>query len=234
MKTPTMHQMQVANSAAIDAVAAKFIPAEDFRAYRNGYAQALALQSYQEPQVYGDKRQEVYHSSTLGRIPLSFTGRRLMQNLREAFQDFVRAARLHEKAIAIASIQHEPMPVNDVSWAKVSEARGRIVEYMSKLEGKQPVEPDIETPAFKGPYYFQGMVCNQNLDGTWEWKPDRVSEIQPSPEKLSADLAAATAHRACCGSEHDTANRKLHGYCVVCGVPWPCDTAKHFLRGQPK
>lgn len=42
-------------------------------------------------------------------------------------------------------------------------------------------------------------------------------------------LAAATAHRGCCGTEHDPANGKLHGYCVVCGVPWPCDTAKVFI-----
>lgn len=49
-------------------------------------------------------------------------------------------------------------------------------------------------------------------------------------QENSADTAAALAHRACCGSEHDLANGKLHGYCVVCGVPWPCDTAKYFLR----
>lgn len=42
-------------------------------------------------------------------------------------------------------------------------------------------------------------------------------------------IAAATAHRACCGTEHDPENGKLHGFCVVCGVPWPCDTAKLFL-----
>jgi len=35
--------------------------------------------------------------------------------------------------------------------------------------------------------------------------------------------AQITAHRACCGVEHDPANGKLHGCCVVCGVPWPCE-----------
>ena len=42
-------------------------------------------------------------------------------------------------------------------------------------------------------------------------------------------IAAATAHRGCCGTEHDPMNGKLHGCCVVCGVPWPCETAKTFL-----
>jgi hypothetical protein len=28
-------------------------------------------------------------------------------------------------------------------------------------------------------------------------------------------------------------NGKLHGYCVVCGVPWPCETASNFLRPNP-
>ena len=35
--------------------------------------------------------------------------------------------------------------------------------------------------------------------------------------------AQMIAHRACCGVEHDPQNGKLHGYCVVCGVPWPCE-----------
>lgn len=38
-------------------------------------------------------------------------------------------------------------------------------------------------------------------------------------------VAQLTAHRVCCGTEHDPANGKLHGYCVVCGVPWPCEYA---------
>lgn len=46
----------------------------------------------------------------------------------------------------------------------------------------------------------------------------------------SASLIAATAHRACCGEEHSPTTGKIHGYCVVCGVPWPCSTAKFFLR----
>ena len=43
---------------------------------------------------------------------------------------------------------------------------------------------------------------------------------QPSadPERIAQLLA----HRACCGSEHDPASGKFHGYCVVCAVPWPC------------
>ena len=48
-------------------------------------------------------------------------------------------------------------------------------------------------------------------------------------EDQQIKIAAATAHRVCCGVEHDPANGKLHGYCVVCGVPWPCETAKNFL-----
>lgn len=55
-----------------------------------------------------------------------------------------------------------------------------------------------------------------------------------SNELLVRETAAALAHRACCGTEHDTANGKLHGYCVVCGVPWPCDTAKYYLRPAPE
>lgn len=41
--------------------------------------------------------------------------------------------------------------------------------------------------------------------------------------------AACAAHRVCCGVEADSSNGKIHGYCVVCGVPWPCATAAVFM-----
>jgi hypothetical protein len=59
---------------------------------------------------------------------------------------------------------------------------------------------------------------------------DHERERAERCEQSSADLASATAHRACCGTEHDPINGRLHGYCVVCGVPWPCETASYFLR----
>jgi len=63
-----------------------------------------------------------------------------------------------------------------------------------------------------------------------EYAPPSGSVFQPiltmpTPEMI----AAAIAHRACCGSEHDPSVGKFHGYCVVCGVPWPCETASAFL-----
>lgn len=69
-------------------------------------------------------KQEVYHSSTLGPIPLSFTGRRLMQNLREAFQEMLNK---HCKAIAEGRIETG-------LWDRVSRARGELAQYMSRLE----------------------------------------------------------------------------------------------------
>lgn len=49
-------------------------------------------------------------------------------------------------------------------------------------------------------------------------------------DPITADkIASAIAHRVCCGTEHDPPNGKLHGYCIVCGVEWPCETAKKYL-----
>ena len=45
----------------------------------------------------------------------------------------------------------------------------------------------------------------------------------------AAMRAGCAAHRACCGIEADNSQGKIHGYCVVCGVPWPCETAQFFL-----
>jgi hypothetical protein len=75
---------------------------------------------------------------------------------------------------------------------------------------------------------------------TWLKERGLQSPVDPQPIKLEADNAALRkaldagimeraaqliAHRACCGTEHDPANGKFHGYCVVCGVPWPCEYA---------
>ena len=54
-------------------------------------------------------------------------------------------------------------------------------------------------------------------------------------ENLNERIATITAHRACCGSEHDPAHGKFHGYCVVCGVPYPCEYASRLpVMGREK
>lgn len=45
---------------------------------------------------------------------------------------------------------------------------------------------------------------------------------------------AALAHRACHSAEHDPLNGRIHGFCVPCGVPWPCETANTFIFKEEK
>jgi hypothetical protein len=54
---------------------------------------------------------------------------------------------------------------------------------------------------------------------------EQLRSMPQSATETNERVAQITAHRACCGTEHDAANGKLHGYCVVCGVPWPCEYA---------
>lgn len=62
--------------------------------------------------------QEIYVSSTYGPIALSFTGRRLLANLREA---------------TFEAIQAKDVAFNDNALSK---ARARLALYMSSLEQK--------------------------------------------------------------------------------------------------
>ena len=69
---------------------------------------------------------------------------------------------------------------------------------------------------------------------------DKFPPCRPSAPKeegansaVVQDVAAAQAHGGCHSAEHNPQKGMLHGYCVVCGVPWPCDTAKYFLRPRP-
>ena len=64
------------------------------------------------------------------------------------------------------------------------------------------------------------------LDPYCAMREPQFAEKQDEQMKMTA---AAIAHRACCGIEHAPMEGKLHGYCVVCGVPWPCETASAFL-----
>ncbi len=55
-----------------------------------------------------------------------------------------------------------------------------------------------------------------------------ISDLRAAVERAKASyserVAQITAHRACCGNEHDAIS-KFHGCCVVCGVPFPCEYA---------
>jgi predicted transcriptional regulator len=51
----------------------------------------------------------------------------------------------------------------------------------------------------------------------------RIEELEAAPQERIAQL---TAHRACGSEEHNPSIGKIHGFCVVCLVPWPCDIAK--------
>jgi hypothetical protein len=64
---------------------------------------------------------EVYHSSTHGNIPLSFEGRRLLQNLRLAIMAYGEACK-------------NAKPNEFIDWQPVARARGDIAAYFSKLE----------------------------------------------------------------------------------------------------
>lgn len=69
-----------------------------------------------------------------------------------------------------------------------------------------------------------GIFTRPEIAIEWWNTVTRAQPIAPAPL-----LASALAHRACHSAEHDPRNGKLHGYCVVCGVPWPCDAARQFI-----
>ena len=73
--------------------------------------------------------------------------------------------------------------------------------------------------------------CAWEINALREQIATLTAEIKGLREEgdLLNRTASCLAHRACCGTEHEPLNGKLHGHCVVCGVPWPCDTAKTFL-----
>lgn len=79
---------------------------------------------------------EVYHSSTLGAIPLSFTGRKLMQNMRDEVQELLKKAYENGRRDVLEHrARRETHIVSSLDWEPLSRARGRLAQYMSKREG---------------------------------------------------------------------------------------------------
>lgn len=68
---------------------------------------------------------------------------------------------------------------------------------------------------------FGAMV--PDADGPWV----KFEDVRPVVDgrALTEQLALVLAHRGCCNEEHDPAAGKIAGFCVVCGVPWPCQVA---------
>lgn len=73
-----------------------------------------------------EQEQQVYTSSTRGPIPLSFTGRHLMQSLREAIADAINQQSY------------------DCEGQQLSRARGRLVKYISHLERRLLKKPSLK------------------------------------------------------------------------------------------
>ena len=119
-------------------------------------------------------RQEVYHSSTLGPIPLSFTGRRLMQNLRVAVQELLQKRTDEARRGQIGSQD---------DWSQVSRARGEIAKYMSDMEKRPP----SVTPAWRHPDWNRQVMENGQKDAT-------IARLQKENEALRLAHKNITEH----------------------------------------
>lgn len=114
--------------------------------------------------------------------------------------------------------------VNDrsVTFAHVLTMRGKAVEQLIEA-ARAAVRAENEPPADRE----IRSTCME--PGCGRYNGDHASGCP-----RTSDVTAALAHRAVGNQEQDIQSGKIAGYCIVCQVQWPCDTAKHFLRpAQP-
>ena len=101
-------------------------------------------------------KQETYQSSTHGDIPLSFTGRRLLANEREAVN---------------RAIETKDYSVDDMQLSRV---RGDIAQYMSKLEQR-------DAPSFWSAVEARALAFTMRSTPVW-----RTPEQQSCDEFIEA------------------------------------------------
>lgn len=94
----------------------------------------------------------VYKSSTGVEVPLSFTGKHLLQNLREASTE--------EFGKVLKSLARNPdgsyAPMLQLNWEPISKARLAIAQHMSKLESKGGF--DDRTGYAQRPHYLEALA----------------------------------------------------------------------------
>lgn len=94
------------------------------------------------------------------------------------------------------------------------------VQVTVRMHGQPHVEPTFACGrcGCVGEFYEAWHLCEDCVKSVYGHL-----FVQPivNPERLTQMIA----HRACLGTEHEPHNGKIHGYCVVCGVDWPCDYA---------
>ena len=101
---------------------------------------------------------------------------------------------------------------------KWHELADRITAEENQLQNKEPIFYDCTLAKF-------AEQMNVPLYKAMEFgKYFRIiAEEGKDNLMLTERIAQITAHRVCCGSEHNPQEGKFHGYCVVCGVPFPCE-----------
>jgi hypothetical protein len=113
---------------------------------------------------------------------------------------------------------------------------GNQYDALVMTRWKDGIDVDYPTSALKE---FAKLLLARHpvpqVDADVQVHHSDIAELNPVLELRHSSTASGLvaieraaqliAHRACCGSEDDPANGKLHGYCVVCGVPWPCEYA---------
>lgn len=71
-----------------------------------------------------------------------------------------------------------------------------------------------------------GCDGDTRIDPTCKYHGAKSSSKAPPPsQEFTERVAQLTAHRACFNEEHDPEHGRISGFCVVCGLPWPCPTA---------
>jgi len=96
--------------------------------------------------------------------------------------------------------------------------------YLKKYEELTPMGSEFADNPRRVYEYIK-----ERLQSAGEAKKEnvRLRRELAGQDKVELDInervAQITAHRACCGTEHDPAHGKFHGCCIVCGVPFPCE-----------
>lgn len=138
-------------------------------------------------------------------------------------------------------IEGEYGEFTNADWQAACAMDGEIQALRARLRTHSPEEPEKWAPtaanvnALPEPIRLYVHDLETRYDPAGDIRTIAVlretvealmAEIKELREAGAVDperLAQMIAHRACCGTEHDPATGKLHGCCVVCGVPWPCD-----------
>jgi hypothetical protein len=149
---------------------------------------------------------------------------------REAAKAFAERDRVKSQESGWASNLSTAREARDKADA-VIDAAWKVIPWAGAVRGMVELSEVVETLLKERDEVRSNLAEERGMKMLVEARLENAEAR--SSAAIAERIAQISAHRVCISGEHDPQNGKIHGYCVVCGVEWPCYIAMKPSKVEP-